>query len=315
MRTHPERVKHTGLFVGLGVFGFLCLLPLLSSQYYVYFFAEVIIWALFALSFNLLLGHSGMLSLGHATFFGIGAYTYALLVKKAALPMFVALGAAPVVGLVAALIIGCFCVRTREVYFSFLTLALGQMVYLILYRWYSFTNGEDGIVGLPVPNLLANITSVYYFSLIVSAVCFCLLLTITNSPLGTILHAIRDNPERVKFSGLKVARFQIVSFGIAGFFAAVAGTLYVTLTKAAFIEYVGLDTCVMALFACLLGGMRTFYGPLIGATIIVALDKQLGTYTQYWSAVTGVSVIMIAIAFPTGILGYLKQKVVGKSQA
>jgi branched-chain amino acid transport system permease protein len=295
--------------IWVGGFAVLCLLPLGCSPYYVYFLTEVIVWGLFALSYNLLIGHTGMLSFGHATFFGIGAYTYALLVKKAAMPFVVALAAAPVVGLLSGLIIGFFCVRNKGLYFAFLTLAFGQMVYLILFRWYSFTGGEDGIIGVSIPAWLAGTTNPYYFALGVSTLCLLLLLTVTNSAFGAVLHATRDNPERVKFSGLKVMRYQLASFSIAGFFAAIAGALYVILTKAAFIEYIGMETGILALFACLLGGMHTFYGPLLGTVFIVALDKLVGSYTQHWSAIMGIAVIVVAISFPKGILGYLKYKI------
>jgi len=311
---HLERTRYTRLFLWVGVLGFLCVLPLLFSRFHIYFFTEVIIWGLFAMSFNLLLGHTGMLSFGHATFFGIGAYTYALLTKKAAMQFIVSLSAAPVVGLLASVIIGFFCVRNKGLYFSFLTLAFNQMVYLVLYRWYGFTGGEDGIINVPIPGWLSNVTNAYYFALAVSVPCLYFLLRITNSSFGSVLHAIRDNPERAKFSGLKVLRFQLASFSIAGFFGAVAGALYVIITRAAFIEYIGLEAGIAPLFACLLGGMRTFYGPLLGAALIVALDKLLGAYTQYWSAITGIAVIMIAITFPKGILGFLKQKALKRAQ-
>jgi branched-chain amino acid transport system permease protein len=300
--------------IWLGALLALCLLPLVTSPYYVYFFTEVIIWGLFALSYNLLIGHTGMLSFGHATFFGIGAYAYALLIKKAAVPFVVALAAAPVAGLLSGLIIGFFCVRSKRLYFAFLTLAFGQLVYLILFRWYSFTGGEDGIIGVPIPAWLANTTHAYYFALGVTAICLFLLLTITNSAFGAVLHATRDNPERVSFSGMKVMRYQLASFSIAGLFAAVAGALYVTLTKAAFIEYIGMETGILALFACLLGGMHTFYGPLLGTVLIVALDKLVGSYTQHWSAIMGIAVIVVAIGFPKGILGYLKYRMHRSSQ-
>jgi branched-chain amino acid transport system permease protein len=293
----------------LGVFLALGLLPFGSSPYYVYFFTEVIVWGLFALSYNLLIGHTGMLSFGHATFFGIGAYTYALLVKKAAAPFVLALAAVPVVGLLSGLIIGFFCVRNKGLYFAFLTLAFGQMVYLILFRWYSFTGGEDGIIGVRIPGWLAGTTNAYYFALGVSVLCLFLLLTVTNSAFGAVLHATRDNPERVKFSGMKVIRYQLASFSIAAFFAAIAGALYVILTKAAFIEYIGMETGILALFACLLGGMHTFYGPLLGTVFIVALDKLIGSYTQHWSAIMGIAVIVVAVSFPQGILGYLKYRI------
>lgn len=304
MRGTMPRVN--SLVAWLATLCVLCLLPLVCSTYYVYFFTEVLIWCVYVLSYNLLIGHTGLLSFGHATFFGIGAYAYALLVKKAAVPFFLAIAAAPVAGLLSGLLIGFFCVRNKGLYFAFLTLAFGQMVYLVLFRWYSFTGGEDGIIGVPVPVWLSGSTGAYFFSLGVGLICLFLLLVLINSPFGAVLHATRDNPERVRFSGLKVIRYQLASFSIAGLFAGIAGALYVTLTKAAFIEYIGLEQGILALFACLLGGMHTFYGPLLGTVLIVSLDKLMGSYTQHWSAIMGIAVILVAIFFPKGILGYLK---------
>jgi branched-chain amino acid transport system permease protein len=292
----------------MGILVVLCLLPFCVSLFYVYFFLETFIWGLYALSFNLMLGHSGMLSFGHSAFFGVGAYTYAVLAKKALLPFGVAFSAAPIVGLLASIIIGYFCMRHTRLYFAFLTFAFGQMIFVIIYRLSSLTGGDDGLINVPITKWLASPIGAYYFILGVSVFCLFLLLTIINSPFGAILHAIRDNPEKAMFSGLKVSRFRLGSFIIAGFFAAVAGALYVILTKAAFIEFVGMEFGILPLFACLLGGMHTFYGPVIGATLVIALDKLLGAYTQYWSAVTGIAVILIIIAFPKGILGFLKQK-------
>lgn len=307
LRQHLERVACPRVFLGVGVLLVLCLLPFFVSLFYVYFFSEVIIWVLFALSFNLMLGHSGMLSFGHAAFFGVGAYTYAVLAKKALLPFGVAFSAAPVIGLLTSIIIGYLCVRHTRLYFSFLTFAFSQMIFVIIYRLSNLTGGDDGLISVPVAKWAASTTGAYYFILGISALCLLVLLTITNSPFGATLHAIRDNPEKAIFSGLKVTRFRLGSFMIAGFFAAVAGALYVILTKAAFIEFVGMEFGILPLFACLLGGMHTFYGPVIGATFIIALDKLLGAYTQYWSAIMGIAVILIVIAFPKGILGFLKQ--------
>lgn len=286
----------------------LVLLPALVSLRIVYFLTETIIWSLFALSFNQMLGHSGMMSFGHAAFFGLGAYAYAILAKKALLWFPFALAAAPFVGLFSSLIIGFFCVRHTRLYFAFLTFAFGQMVFAILYRMYDLTGGDDGLIGVPVPQWLVSSTSAYYFSLGLGVLCLYLLLKVTNSPLGAVLHAIRDNPERAEFCGLKVWRFRLASFVIGGAIASVAGALYAILTKAAFLEYLGLEAGVLPLFACLLGGMHTFFGPIVGATLVVALDKLLGAYTQYWSAVTGAAVILIVIAFPKGIMGFLKDK-------
>jgi branched-chain amino acid transport system permease protein len=287
----------------------LCLLPFFVSTRLTFFFSEAIIWILFALSYNLMLGHTGMLSLGHTAFFGLGAYAYGILTKKATLASGIAFAAVLVVGLISSLIIGYFCVRHRRMYFAFLTFAFSQMVYMIIYSMYDLTGGDDGLIGVPVPDIFASTTGSYYFILSVAAICLFLLLRINNSPFGAILHAVRDNSERVEFSGLKIRNFRLASFVIAGLFGAVAGALYTVLMKSAFLDYFGIEFMSLILFSCLLGGMHTFYGPVVGAVIVVALDKLLSEYTLYWATVTGVCVILIVILFPEGILGFLKERV------
>jgi len=266
------------------------------------------VWVLFALSYNLMVGHTGMLSLGHTAFFGLGAYTFAVLTRKALLPGTIALAAVLGVGFISSLLIGFFCVRHRRIYFAFLTFAFCQMVYAIVYSMYDLTGGDDGLISVPVPKILASTTGAYYFILLITIACLFLLLRITNSPFGSILHAIRDNPERAEFSGLRIRNFRLASFVIAGFFGSIAGALYTILTKSAFLEYFGIEFMALILFCCLLGGVHTFYGPVVGAMIVVSLDKLLGKYTLYWAAVTGVCVILIVILFPKGILGFFKEK-------
>ena len=301
-------IKFSKTILVSGVFIVFCLLPLLVSPRLVFFFSEAIVWILFALSYNLMLGHTGMLSLGHTAFFGLGAYTFGVLTRKALVPGTTAFAAVLGMGFVSSLIVGFFCVRHRRIYFAFLTFAFCQMIYAVVYSMYNLTGGDDGLISIPVPKIVASTTSAYYFVFSVSVICLFLLLRITNSPFGSILHAIRDNPERVEFSGLRIKDFRLASFVIAGFFGAIAGALYTILTKSAFLEYFGIEFMALILFACLLGGIHTFYGPVVGAMIVVALDKLLGKYTLYWAAVTGVSVILIVILFPKGILGFLKER-------
>lgn len=300
--------RSSDIVLGSGALLVFYLLPLLVSPRFVFFFSEAIVWVLFALSYNLMLSHTGMLSLGHTAFFGIGAYTYAILAKKAMIPSITALGAAVGMGFIASLIIGYFCVRHTRLYFAFLTFAFCQMVYMVAYSMYDLTGGDDGLIGVPVPKILASTTGTYYLILCISTVSLLLLLKITNSPFGAILHAIRDNPERVEFCGLRVKTFRLASFVISALFGAIAGALYTILTRSAFLDYFGIEFMSLILFSCLLGGMRTFYGPVIGAIIVVALDKLLGKYTLYWATVTGVSVILIVILFPKGILGFFKER-------
>jgi branched-chain amino acid transport system permease protein len=298
----PEMVFGSGTLI---VF---FLIPLLVSPRFVFFFSEALVWILFALSYNLMLGHTGMLSLGHTAFFGLGAYTYAILMKKAMVSAAAAFAAVLGMGFLGSLIIGFFCVRHKGLYFAFLTFAFCQMVYAIVFSMYDLTGGDDGLISVPVPKFLSSATSTYYFILCVSTACLIFLLRITNSPVGAILHATRDNPERVEFSGLKTGTYRLTSFVIAGFFGAIAGALYTILTGSAFLEYFGIEFMTLILFSCLLGGMHTFYGPVVGAILVVALDKLLSQYTLYWATVMGVSVILIVILFPKGILGFLRTK-------
>jgi branched-chain amino acid transport system permease protein len=308
MSGEQKLAKWSEIVIGSGSLIVFFLLPLVVSPRFVFFFSEAIIWVLFALSYNLMLGHTGMLSLGHTAFFGLGAYTYAILTKKAMVSATAALAAVLGMGFVGSLIIGFFCVRHKGLYFAFLTFAFCQMVYAILYSMYDLTGGDDGLISVPVPKFLSSATSTYYLILCVSTACLILLLRITNSPVGAILHATRDNPERVEFSGLRTRMYRLASFVIAGLFGAIAGALYTILTRSAFLEYFGIEFMSLILFACLLGGMHTFYGPVVGTFIVVALDKLLSQYTLYWATITGVFVILIVILFPKGILGFLGEK-------
>lgn len=199
-------------------------------EYWINFLTEVYIWGMFAVAFNLLMGYTGMVSFGQAAYLGLGGYTAGLLLKKiAGFPFALGLMAAPVGGALAALIIGFFCIRRTHIYFAILTLAFGQIVYLIAFKWYDFTGGDNGLIGVPVPEWIKEETfsNYYKFVLVITLVCIYLLWRIVNSPFGKTLTAMRENPERAEFVGVNVKRYQLYAFMVAGAFSGLAGALII----------------------------------------------------------------------------------------
>src|SRR4030043_654689 len=202
------------------------LIPVSGSRFYVFLGTDILIFGLFAVSLNLLLGYTGLVSFGHATYFGIGAYTCALLMKKASIPFPLAFAAAGALGGISALIIGFFCIRLTKVYFAMLTLAFSQIVWAMAFKWNSLTGGDNGFVGVPFPQFLDSKVLFYYFTLGVMAGSLFLLRKVVNSPFGRILTTIRDNPGRAAFIGVHVKLFQLIAFMISGFFAGISGALF-----------------------------------------------------------------------------------------
>jgi branched-chain amino acid transport system permease protein len=189
-----------------------------TGEFWIWVTTEMIIMALFAMSLNLILGFGGMVSFGHAAFFGAGAYTVALLMKKAGWPLYLALPAAPLVAAIVAAVIGWFCVRLLGLYFAILTLAFSQLLYMIIFQWYTFTGGDDGIHGIPRPEFL-DPTNYYLLCLVLFLICFVLMRMIVNSSFGLSIRTTRENLERAKFIGINVRRYQLINFIIAGAFA------------------------------------------------------------------------------------------------
>ncbi|MER3486357.1 MAG: branched-chain amino acid ABC transporter permease, partial [Chloroflexota bacterium] len=200
-----------------------------ASRFQISLATEAMYLAIWALSLHLMLGYLGMLSFGHAAYIGLGAYTVALLLHKTEIPFGVAFVLAPVVSAVGAAVVGAFCIRLRhQVYFAMLTLAFAQIIYTVIFQWYSFTGGDNGVVGFgrAIPaGLRTNPTNLYYFFLAVGALCLGLLWLIVRSPFGMMLRTIRENPERAEAIGVPVQWMRFLTFVLAGAFAGVAGAL------------------------------------------------------------------------------------------
>jgi len=284
----------------------LCLLlPFFAPRYYVYLATSILVTALLANSLNFVLGYGGLMQLHHAVFFGIGAYASALILTKTSLPFGVGLLLGPVAAAAGALVIGWFCVRLRGLYFGMLTLALGQLVWAVVYRWYTFTGGDDGIHGVPIPKWLTSINSAYYFTFFICTVSLLVLYVIIKSPFGLTLQAVRDNPTRSESVGVNNRRHQLAAFVLSGFFAGVAGVLFLVLERSVSPALLFWNKSAEILIMCLLGGMFTFFGPILGAAVIVVLATFIGVFTEYWLIVLGVILLGVVLFLPQGILGFV----------
>jgi branched-chain amino acid transport system permease protein len=189
-----------------------------------------------------------------------------------------------------------------------LQISLGSLVWAIVFRWYSFTGGDDGIHGVPMPALIATPKGSYYFTLLVTGACLLVLYIIVKSPFGSTLQGIRDNPVRSEAVGVNVKLQQIVALVIAGFFAGVAGVLFVVVDNSAFPDMLFWTLSLEILIICLLGGWFTFLGPMMGAAILVALRTFSSTFTEYWTMIQGIILMLVIIFLPEGVLGYLNAK-------
>ena len=308
MTEAPRSVWRSGWpWVGLAVLGLL-IYPQFVSRYYIVLSTEVVILALLATSYNLIFGYAGMVSFGHAAFFGLGAYAMAILTKTYESPMLVGLVAAPIVAAAFAFVIGWFCMRTIRLYFSLLTLAFAQLLYVIAFQWQGLTGGSDGIQGVPRPEALGSYAGYYYFALGATICCMLLMWFIVNSPFGWSLRAIRENTQRSQFLGINDRFYKLIAFALAGAFAGMAGGLYSQFQKWADPELMFWTTSANPVLMSILGGMFSFVGPSIGAVVFVSLREIIKVRTDYWPLVLGVVLLTLVLTLPGGIVGFVVEK-------
>ncbi|HXQ68338.1 MAG TPA: branched-chain amino acid ABC transporter permease [Alphaproteobacteria bacterium] len=290
-------------------------LPLLGG--YTALAGRVLVLGLAAIGFNLLLGFTGVMSFGHAAYFGLGAYGAGLTLKylAASTPLAMLLGT--LLGGLAGTLFGLLIVRRRGVYFAMVTIAFGQVCYYIAYSWNDFTGGFDGLRGFeraPIglgPAVL-DITSggpvFYYFLLAVFAAAVTLMGLLLRSPFGRTLLAIRENERRARFLGIPVERHIWMSFSLSCFFTALAGTLYALLNN--FADPLSLHYSLSGeiVIMTVMGGMRTFWGPLVGAAVFVVLSDYISSMTENWMSFIGLLFVFVVLFFPRGILGFLARR-------
>ena len=206
------------------------------------------------------------------------------------------------------MLIGWFCVRLTHVYFALLTLAFAQIIHTIIFEWYDFTKGDNGIVDIRLPEILRSIPHYYYFSLIVVSLCIALLAMIIKSPFGKTLQAMRENPQRTESIGIPVRLYQLATFVLSGFFLGVAGSLFCGFNKNVFPDYAHWIKSTEMLVVCLLGGIYTFFGPIVGSIVYLFLDKVITGYTQFWPLVLGLIIIVLLLFLRGGIAGFIAER-------
>ncbi|MBU2089387.1 MAG: ABC transporter permease [Alphaproteobacteria bacterium] len=296
----------------LAVLALLVALPGMAGTYSLVIATEILIFALFAASLHFLMGVGGVISFGHAAYFGLGAYGAALMVKHFAWPMEAALFAAPLGGALGALIFGWFCVRLSGVYLAMLTLAFAQIAWAVAFQWIDVTGGDNGILGIWPSSWAATTPAFYGLVLVVVIVMLLAIRRIAFSPFGYALRAGRDSPLRADAIGIDVRRMRWFAFTLAGLFAGVAGGLFAFLKGSVSPDLMGIPLSVDALVMVLLGGVQTLAGPLVGAVTFTALKTELVSLTNYWRLLLGLVIVGLVIAFPQGIAGFVRDRFMAK---
>ncbi len=290
-------------------------LPLLGG--YTAIAARVLVMALAAMGLNMLLGFTGVLSFGHAAYFGLGAYGAGLTLKYVAHSTSLAMLAGTLLGGIAGTLFGLLLVRRRGVYFAMVTIAFGQVCFYIAYRWDDFTGGYDGLrgfvrapldFGLFQIDIQNNGTLFYFFVLAVFGLAAGLQALILKSPFGRTMLAIRENERRARFLGLPVEKHIWLSFSISCFFTALAGSLYALLNN--FADPLGLNYVMSGniVMITVMGGMRAFWGPLVGAVLFVMLQDYVSSMTTNWMSFVGLVFVLVVLFFPRGLMGVLQRR-------
>jgi len=287
----------------------LLIVPFVFSRSMVSLINEMLIMALAGCALNLMLGYGGMVSFGPAGLYAVGAYATAILLTKYGAPFFVAVLAAPVVAAIVGAIVGWFCVRRSAVYFALLTLAFAQIIWTIIFEWYDFTNGDNGIVSIPIPEVLYVGSNIYYFSLAIVAVCIFVLWRIVNSPFGATLQAIRENPMRTEFIAVPVRRYQLAAFVISSFFLGIAGSLFCVFAGSVFPDYAHWVKSTDMLVVCLLGGIYNFAGPIVGSAVYILISKVISKNTTYWMFFLGIIIVFLVLYMRNGMVGFAAEKI------
>jgi branched-chain amino acid transport system permease protein len=301
------RLAGKGALALLLVVVLLALAPLFSGPYTLILLTDVLVFALFAVSLHFMMGAGGLVSFGHAAYFGLGAYGAALLVLRWHWPMEAALGLAPVFALAGALVFGWFCVRLSGVYLAMLTLAFAQIAWSVAFQWDAVTGGSNGLIGVWPAGWLAGKTAYYYLALVLCGLAIAILWRVLGSPFGYALRAGRDSPLRADAIGIDVRRVQWLAFMAAGSAAGIAGAVYAFSKGSISPETLSVERSVDALVMVLLGGVQTLTGAVWGAAVFTWLEDSLSRDFAYWRAAIGAVILVLTLAFPRGIAGYLKR--------
>jgi branched-chain amino acid transport system permease protein len=264
--------------------------------------AEILIFGMVAVANNIMLGYTGLLSFGQATFFGIGAYITGLLIIHWGGPLYIILPLVIVASATVAVAIGYLCVQRMGLYFIMLTFAFNQMVYFIAYSWTSLTGGEDGLPGVSRPAYIRDDMNFYIFITAVFMLSLLLMKSVVDSPWGRLFQAVRDNPDRAAATGHNVRRVKLLSFVIAGAFTGFAGGLYAMVYGIVPVDAIHWLRSGDIVFMTLIGGSGNFFGPLLGAAFYVWLSETLSLFWHRWPLLLGVAFALVVLYLRGGIV-------------
>lgn len=305
-------MRPPAMIVRLGVIALLATAPLWLSTFRVLLLTEILILGLFAASLDLLIGYSGLLSLGHAGYLGVGSFGAALIAKHVTSNAFAQVAVATVAAAAVAAGTGLIAVRSRGVYFLMLTLAFGQLLFLLAFNWVSVTGGSNGISGFSLPSLggshsgvLLGNTNVYYYVLVAFLLGYALLKLIVSSPFGRALTGIRENEARMSSLGYNTVLYKLAVFTIAGGLAGYAGALAVQQQRVALPDPMSFDQwSSLAVIVLIIGGQRSLLGPVIGAGVYYVINDQLSSLlSSHWPLLLGVVFMLVVYLLPGGLVG------------
>jgi len=291
----------------------LILLPSFVSNYYVGLVIQIFIMAIFAMSLDLLVGHTGLPSLGHAAYFGIAAYGAGFLYMAGMTNFWMALLLGMGLGALMAALFGLLALRALGAYFMLITLALSQVLWGIAFKWRSLTGGDDGLPGIGRPTIgmgidLTSDPHFYYLTFAIFVAAFMALFILIQSPLGCALRGIRESESRMKALGYNVWLYKYLGFVFAGIFAGISGVLWVYYGGFVGPTYLAMDNSAKPLLMLILGGSGSLFGPSIGAGIIVLLENMISGLTQRWSFFIGIVYVLVVLLFSEGIVTVIKRR-------
>jgi len=265
-------------------------------------------FAIFATSLNLLVGYGGMVSFGHGLFYGLGAYSFALLMQKMGTSIPVAFALTLLINAAVATVVGAICIRLKEIYFAFLTLAFQMLLYSSIIAWTDVTGGDQGLTGgVPRPPFLGihldDPNHLYVFCCALLVISLLLMRHLLQTPFGYTLRMIRDNPARCGFLGIRTWRVRLLAFVVAGVFGGIGGLVMSLFVSSAYPDFAYWTVSGEAIFMVLLGGSSVFLGPLTGAATLLLLNDLVTRYTEHYSLVLGIIILVFALGMRKGVLG------------
>lgn len=283
----------------------LILLPLFSSEYIKVVAMQIFIFGVFAISYDILLGYTGIASFGHAIFFGTGAYVSALMMLKAGFSFWATIPFVIVSCALIGLLIGLLTLRFSTIYFTIVTLALGQFCYFLLTNalTYQYTGGDDGLHGLPM--ILQTKNQMYHLAFAFLLVTFFIAKKIISSPLGKTLVAIRENEFRAKMIGYNVLNYRLIALVISGIMAGLAGSFNAAILRSVFPGFMGTGTTIDVILMTILGGMGSLLGPVIGAALVIICQQYLSSYFEWWLLIFGVIFVLVVLFLPQGLISII----------